>query len=419
MKTKTVLGLLVATVAVFALSTQAMALHHGGVAHCNACHTMHNSFEGDPMTANTAVGTANAYLLIGSDQSSTCLNCHYSDSAGSYHIDGPYTADEGVLNMTPGGDFAWVNKTFSWVAWGSPRSSEGDRHGHNVVAADFSHTADATLTTSPGGSYANTDLHCSSCHDPHGKYRILDDAGTIGTTGLPIGESGSYPGAAVTATEALGVYRFLGGSGYSPASLAGSHSFTADPPAAVVPSTYNRGENTTETRVAYGSGMSEWCGNCHGGFHNDDYPTNVRHPAGNSAKLTADVVANYNDYVKSGDLTGDVSTSYTSLVPFESGATYSTADRLLMDADAVNDGSRTAGVSTSDNVMCLSCHRAHASGWDSMLRWNGEDEELTKGGVFDQDGRTELEVGRAYNDRDLTHFATYQRSLCNKCHAKD
>ena len=28
------------------------------------------------------------------------------------------------------------------------------------------------------------------------------------------------------------------------------------------------------------------------------------------------------------------------------------------------------GPDGDENVMCLSCHRAHASGWDDALRWN-------------------------------------------------
>jgi len=34
-------------------------------------------------------------------------------------------------------------------------------------------------------------------------------------------------------------------------------------------------------------------------------------------------------------------------------------------------------------------------------------------------GRTAIETQGAYYDRPSTVFATYQKSLCNKCHAKD
>ena len=76
-----------AAVLVMGLTGSAMAFHDGGVAYCDGCHTMHNSSKGVKMTVNNlAPGTANAYLLQGSDQSSTCLNCHSKSPAGSYHI---------------------------------------------------------------------------------------------------------------------------------------------------------------------------------------------------------------------------------------------------------------------------------------------------------------------------------------------
>jgi len=33
-------------------------------------------------------------------------------------------------------------------------------------------------------------------------------------------------------------------------------------------------------------------------------------------------------------------------------------------------------------------------------------------------GRTVAETSAAYNNKPETNYATYQRSLCNKCHAK-
>ena len=407
------------------------AFHDGGVAYCDGCHTMHNSSGGAVMNARSGqgsqtIGTANGYLLQGSDQSSTCLKCHSGSTAGSYKI-ATYPvpgAGSPPLQLTPGGDFSWVQKDYTWT---SPRSgsSPKDRHGHNINAADFGFTTDATLATAPGGSYAANQLHCSSCHDPHGKYRIMDAAGTtIATTGKPIHASGSY-GEAPNANEAVGVFRLLGGVGYAPASY-NSVPFTNGSPIAVAPSSYNRAEDTTDTRVAYGQGMSEWCANCHSAFHNDSYPGNLRHPAGNSAKLTAAVISNYNTYKKSGDMGGATATAYTSMVPFEAGTT----DLATLAALT----SSTAGADTSSNVSCLSCHRAHATGFKSMTRWNNAAEFLTVAGDYANyvagstneaeygtysDGKSKSEYQKAMYDRPATQYASFQRSLCNKCHAKD
>jgi hypothetical protein len=270
------------------------------------------------------------------------------------------------------------------------------------------------MNMSPGGSYPNAKFYCSSCHDPHAKYRVLE-GGTVATTGAPIGGSGST-GTAPTAEEAVGTYRFLAGKSYKPKSLAsGDPAFDAatDPPIAFAPSSYNI--TSGNALVAYGKGMSEWCKNCHGSIHNDSATgTLTKHPSGNNAKLGADVVLNYNAYVKSGDMTGTGgAAAYNALVPFEHGLDYSSRSTL------VNYTATPTEASTDKNVMCLSCHRAHASGFQSMLRWNNT--MMVAGGVYaSPTGLDNNQTIGAYYDLPATPtFATEQRSLCNKCHAKD
>jgi cytochrome c553 len=328
--------------------------------------------------------------------------------------------------LSPGGDFGWLKKSYRWGTWGGEDggSSPGERHGHNIVALDYRFAADTGRTTAPGGTFPSNSLSCISCHDPHGKYRRLAD-GSIGKTGIPIQASGSYNTSPdPSGDRAVGVYRLLGGKGYA-SSLYDGAPFTADPPAAVSPENYNRPEDHGDTRVAYGKGMSEWCSNCHpaqlGGTGGGK-----THPAGNDIKFSSAVAANYNAYVASGNLTGNPSTSYSSMVPFEMG----TADYALLKGTAASTGSQRAGPGTSSNVMCLSCHRAHASGWDHAMRWNTKSEFLVFNGKYPgvedievpsriSEGRARAETRKTHYDRPTTAYATYQRSLCNKCHAKD
>jgi hypothetical protein len=411
---------------------------------------MHNS-KGNAVMAKNAGSVqfqGNAFLLQGSDQSSTCLNCHSGATMGGMTIMTYPLVAAGLppAQRTPGGDFAWLKIT---------GATSGDRHGHNVIANDFGLGSDGSLQKAPGGDYPNTSLSCVSCHDPHSRARIVDAAGTIqhsslGGTTLPIKASGSY-GVMPTATEAVGVYRLLASKNYSQLSLTQANivttPFAADPPIAVAPSTYNRTESATDTRVAYGSGMSEWCSNCHVKIHNDTTNTNnsaLIHPAGNGAKLGT-AAANdlnggqskfisdiYNAYKSSGDLSGAQTSSFTSLVPFEEGS----SDRAALALHAVNDGSVKGGPTTgSENVMCLSCHRAHASGFDQMGRWNLSGEFVTVNASWpgtdstNSDanakkssiaaGLTVAQYTGAMYDRPVGNFATYNRSLCNKCHAKD
>lgn len=421
------LALAAAAVMVLGLASTGLALHDGGVAHCDACHTMHNSLEGASVIEGGTIGTAGDFLLKGATQSEACLNCHEGD-AGSYHIStagalAPNTALP--VQMSPGGDFGWLKVTYTWTGHEGEETEHGDRHGHNVVAPAFGYNADSTLTVAPGGTYSANSLHCSSCHDPHGKYRIFAD-GSEGTSGLPIADRGSYPpGTNIYRSPsdgqwAVGAYRLLAGTGYNPASIDNSTlAFAHGVPAAMVPSSYNRSDNTTQTRVAYGSGMSEWCANCHGDIHNDSVSTNLRHPASNLADLGT-IANNYNAYVSSGTVGNIADNSFLSLVPFETGDGNDQTGRTNMAGLAKSDDSVLTGPSTTSNVMCLSCHRAHASGFPSMLRWNNSETFITEQAAYAEDmGRLTTDWTAAYYGRAATKFGNFQRSLCNKCHMKD
>ena len=416
----------------FLAAGTAQAFHDGGAGNCDGCHTMHNT-AGNP----SRTGLPNAYLLIGSDSSSICLICHAASlpSNGSMGNNAmvatfpPPAAGSYPQQLTPGGDFAYLQKNYSWLtATGTPASSPGETHGHNITAADFFFFPDSRYTVAPGGFYPATKMGCTSCHDPHGRYRLTDTAGSFATTGKAISESGSY-GSAPGGTTAVGSYRLLAGNGYLPPFLATTPAatFSVNPPVAVAPTNYNRSEATGDVRVAYGSGMSEWCGNCHGAYQHvlTGTSTVAAHPSGNSAKLL-NVANEYNAYVKSYVATGTFATAYSSLVPFEEGTTDPTA--LAVDAAA------TTGASQGSNVTCLTCHRAHASGWDCATRWNttpaayltvsgswpGIDAPTASGqdGV-NSTGKTMLEYQQAMYGRSAGSFATNQGSLCNKCHWND
>jgi len=395
------------------LGSNVLAFHSGGVAECVGCHSMHSANQ------------QGSFLLIGKDQSSTCLTCH--EQAGlatpsSYHVS-TAGADMGTgiapKQRTPGGDFGWLKKDYTFVVRGTTTTELGETHGHNIVAADAGYIADAENATAPGGTYTSANLGCQSCHDPHGRYRRLSD-GTIAPTGSPIIGSGSYNNSADPAAgQAVGVYRLLAGAGYD----AGSGvSFTKDPPAAVAPSSYNATEATNQMRVAYGKGMSGWCAQCHPDMHTTS--GRLVHPVDQNLGGTIKTI--YDQYRKSGDMTGTNADSYNSLVPFEENSNDYTALKL----HAQSNNSYLTGPSDTSQVQCLSCHRAHAGGWMEGLRFNLEGEFMVYNGLWPGTdttptvpqfarGRTSTETAAAYYDRPATQFATYQRALCNKCHAKD
>jgi hypothetical protein len=387
------------------LSGNALAFHDGGVAHCDGCHTMHNSADGvqNAVKGAGAIGTGlTSTLTKGSDPSSTCLNCH-NGSAGSYHVMSATGPVDGT-HTNSGGDFYWLTVD---VPKGRGTSLK-DNHGHNIVAADYDLAADTVLDTGPSNgdvAYSASNLGCNSCHDPHGKKDNNSNP-------LPIEASGSYgavnplPGEVV-----LGNFRLLGGVGYD-GGLGGGVSFSAGDPVGV-------GKNGVDSNIGhtdYGSGMSEWCVNCHSGFTAADTTTSHRHPAGNDAVIGASYAANYNAYVTTGDMTNlDDTTSFEHLVPFERGV-----------FDLENDGTpddpalaytNTAGPTASSNVMCLTCHRAHASASDNMGRWN-----LANSMLIEEEANAiaaGFTLQQLNNGDDMARFGEYQRSLCNKCHVQD
>ncbi len=426
------------------------AFHNGGTGACEGCHTMHNSLDG---LTRTITGDTSGYLLLGSDDSSTCLNCHMGSTGGYQVMSGAIGARGVPSQMTPGGDFAWLNITTSYVTSTLMAGvNSGTRHGHNIVAMDYGLGPSAVFMTAPGGTYPSLNLGCTSCHDPHGATRVDGSyeftVAALGQNPGPIAGSGSQGKLKPTANSSVGVYRLLGGVNYLPASLKSTNlAFIAPPPFAFAPLVSNRSEAVTDTRVAYGNGMSDWCANCHPGLHGDSTPVGLPHPTGNimahmltSALSNVDsqaisIARRYNNYVTTGNLTGNVQTSYTSMVPYEEGLSMNNMTYADLATRAVNDGSQKGGptfyaTGGNEHVMCLTCHRAHASAWPMILRWNASGQYLTAQGAYpgidssvpdgaygeNNLGYIKVQVQRSFYDRPPSVYAAYQSSLCLKCH---
>lgn len=343
-------------------ASSVLAFHDAGVAYCSGCHTMHNSQNGAPVDA--AHPNGNAYLLNAGNPSDTCLRCH-----ASY---GQFRNGEG---FGPGGDFYWVTRTFSWVSRGTTYNSTGDSHGHNVISPARGIAQDATLSIAPGGNFLSSRLSCTSCHDPHGNenFRLL-----YGTQMGPV----------------------YGGIRYNfayPAPLAKGNSRN----------TYGTqaGVETNTDHTIYKSGMSDWCANCHSNFHSD-YTTNFTHP---TRAMGSTIAASYNAYVSTADpVSGSEATSYWGLVPFEA---------VNIDLATADPSNYTQGPTGVDEVMCLSCHRAHASPFADIARWDMGVVLISQSHPNTSDvGFVQSDVDRKYYNYT---FVANQRSLCNKCHVKD
>jgi hypothetical protein len=325
---------------------------------------MHNSEQGQAV--RTGSGTA-TFLLRAFTPSDTCLSCHAAYGQAT---------DNGA-GFRSGGDFYWVTKTFSWAGRHGTESSEGDRHGHNIISNVKGIAQDQTLTMGPGGNYSAAQLGCNSCHDPHGqKHNALLLYGIEET-------AANYPG------------------GYN---------FTK---AAPILKSGGRTTNVTNAKhTAYGKGMSDWCANCHGAMLNGN--GNHVHPV--NRQFNSTYVGTYNGYVSTGNLVGGTAaTAYWEKVPFETGIDCTTT--------LGNMTTSTAGPDTNSMVMCLSCHRSHASAYQYAGRWDFEGEDLSASHPLAADtGATAADVANkdyGYGGVAATPYVSGQKSLCNKCHAKD
>lgn len=353
------------------LAAPAFAYHDGGVAHCNGCHTMHNSQNGLPM--NVPVGGAAQLqpgfgypdLLTYANKTDVCLDCHDGDEA--YHVWGTdlnapsYSADRG------GGDFMFLEEDNIYDGHGGSTNAlyTGENAGHSVISGIHDTVADATLTTAPGGDYPSGDMHCSSCHDPHG----------------------------------TGSYRLLYQSGQQTSHSSGTVDWTATWVADGIGT--RAGAEVNDNHNAYISGSSDWCGTCHGDFHNAS--GNLVHPSGevfedrqvqvyNSYRGTSNCIDNPPNGGPCGD--GTATDSYYAQVPFE-------------DAGAATGS--TAGPTNASRVVCVSCHRAHATSGPDAGRWDFNVTFLHEDG--DESGSWAIPGG--------TYADINQRSLCNKCHSQD
>ena len=342
----------------FLIAGSSIAFHDGGVAHCNGCHTMHNSQDGALVDPNSPGG--NAWLLNDGTPSDVCLNCH---SHGSYSVLG---ADP--LTPTPergAGDFVFLledniddghggGDTLADGSWADPMP--GYKAGHSIVAPGHGLDADPTAfpgNAGPGGSFSKFNLGCSSCHDPHGNenFRLLYGVGDV--------QDGAF-------------------------------TFTKPAPVATGLSVFF-GNEAMNMWTAYESGMSNWCGNCHAGMHTNTSGGNLVHPSG--MPLGGTIAGAYGLYNGSDDQTGGApALSYIPEVAFE---------------EVGRTVSSTAGPGAGARVSCITCHRAHATSSPDAGRWDFNVTLL----VEDADESGSYEIPNPYSDN--------QRSLCNKCHVKD
>lgn len=318
----------------------------GVAGQCSLCHSIHNSQNGNHMMINVPIdgtggpdGGTYPSLTRGS-----CVGCHTGQNLPGG--DTPFVYDTNEVNYgvntLAGGNFKWV--------------VTDDAKGHNVSGIPGL-SADATLLVAPGGAGCGT----SSCHET--LYEPIATPGMGGHT-LGTGCEGCHVDAkhhapqqadGSPALEANGWFRFLvqhpeisTGTGvegiedddWELSNSAGDHNEYLGDVANV--------DNT----------MTNYCCGCHGLFHTqlDANAAWIRHPS---------------------DAVIPNSGEYAGFTVYEPNVPIARPDlAIIPDSGVVRPG--------TDMVMCLSCHRAHGSPYDDLLRW--EYSGMVAGGGAGTDG---------------------------------
>ncbi len=347
---------------------------------CVNCHTMHNSQDGSVVgiRADSAFSPDDAdNFTVVNLLNNTCIGCH-SSASGETIVGLGQSRIPIVLNLsTPtkplaGGNFFWVE-------------TSGDGYGHNVRVKD------AVLLKAPGGdtSFGTVPNNCGfqGCHVSLASIRYAGGATALFKPIMGNGCVGCHDpahhaddeqvvlaGGAKYVDESGGGYRFLNKAGknffnippHSPPAVVGiedpdweqnpsatSHNEYQDSDKAWAPGAYGAGPSPTSSSSA--QGMSDFCGGCHNTYHS--WPLGgspnggasnpwLRHPA-------STVIPDSGEYAEY--------RTYDPSVPV------ARAGAATLQGFGAVSAAVTPG---SDKVMCLSCHRAHASEFPDMLRWD-------------------------------------------------
>lgn len=342
-------SLLTVAATLLLLQTPLIAFHEQGSADCEACHVSHDSQDGQVLPGPTSKN----WLLRAETSSDLCLSCHAEDFGAVLGMDPLHPPPERAA-----GNFVFLvedNLDDTAVVAGN---IPGDAAGHNLDAPGYGLFPDAYTMQAPGGSFNARDMRCTSCHDPHGN----------------------------------GNFRLLRGIGDVPTSPGFSYYFSN--PAPQAEGLRLDGSESPSSHTAYLSGMSEWCANCHGRYRHGGASgmDGFRHNSG--IAMGSNTATHYNHYDGqdrwiAGQL-GSPATSFIPEVPFE---------------DSGMTTSSTSGPSAGSRLMCLSCHRAHASSAPHAGRWDFNVD------LLEDDGRPSgsYPIPSPYPGQ-------AQGTLCYKCH---
>jgi hypothetical protein len=378
---------------------------------CYDCHTIHNSADGAYVING---GAPYARLLSQPTATDVCIQCHIYPASSAFNapaVMSIFGTLPGTLAL-PAGDFYW-----SMIY-----PERGHNPGKSLGVQSSIMPSDPVLTTSPGGNYSTEDWDCTSCHDPHNRFgadvapwrQLRRKVNGIVHTGEE--------------TVAFGVETYGGdqgptAAGFEPIKSNSRGDIRGGPNETSYVNTRADGNPIEGANLfqaegdinknVYRGGFSSFCATCHGDFHGGDgesrsadngqtrvastwvrHPTNVAmNEAGSKYGITT-----YTAAVTNAQGTSPNPVGYDWKYPLVQPDADFTVRRNLASAAS------PATALGEARIMCLTCHKAHATKYDNMTRWDANAHSFIANGQTDFAGKVSSGDNPAYG--------------CGKCHQK-
>ncbi len=328
---------------------------------CEKCHTMHDS-----QNAQSVTGAGPRPALLNTAGKTSCWGCHAQGTTDNIDF---FTGAPQVMHTNDtdlaGGNFAYVTGDKAGITGGTKT------RGHNIKDSDVIDDNFSSGNYPPGDEFSqssngfdNTTFTCAGKFGCHGNRAADDEYVAIwGShhTNDSVLKFGSIDESSQGGTVGTS-FRFLLGvkggedSDWEKTVSASDHN--------EYKGAINRGSEGTMTSPG-GNTISGLCAECHGNFHgtgNGDLGNNspwLRHPT----DIELPGSGEYADY-NAGN-----GNEYSLEAPVARVTIPNNAESTVTPGDGNN------------SITCLSCHRAHASPYKDILRWNYEDMVAGGGGA--------------------------------------
>ncbi len=316
---------------------------------CSDCHTMHDS-----QNNSVIISPAQNNLL-----KNTCVGCHTGTNTSGSKTPYVYSASAPNYNSDTlaGGNFYWV--------------LSDSTKGHNCLAIPGMNQ-DENLTKAPGWHGTAEPTDCQVCHGSHTGGGMYPEGahGDCNSCHAKISSCKSCHNPAHHKDDSVafvgenqGWYRFL---------ISPNHPDPVTGVKGIEDNDWEFTKSSSDHNEYYGStapgrwadnSMSHFCAGCHGNFHGIVQASDTSGGVAHSPWLrhpTYIALPNNGEYKLYNTQDGSTKGPFSNLAP------------VARDPSVISGMTNASSTVTpgSDQVMCLSCHRAHGSPYPDMMRWD-------------------------------------------------